>query len=81
MLASAEVARLFGWRRVFLGLLPVVACTGSMALPALLRLGRPAPADGAAQTGHSVTDGLRTAAGAGLADGMTGTSAAFGSCR
>ncbi len=63
---SAEVARLFGWRWVFLGLLPIVAATGSMALPALRRLGRPAPAEGTGKAGHRVIDGLRTAAGAGL---------------
>src|ERR1700756_2625483 len=38
---SAEVARLFGWRWVFLGLLPVVAIAGSIAVPALIRLGPP----------------------------------------
>src|ERR1039457_1376805 len=37
---SAEVARLFGWRWVFLGLLPFVAVTGSFAIPAPIRLGR-----------------------------------------
>ena len=31
----AAVARLFGWRWVFLGLLPLVAMTGSLALPGL----------------------------------------------
>ena len=30
---SAEVARAFGWRWVFLGLLPVVAVTASIAMP------------------------------------------------
>jgi MFS family permease len=38
---SAAVAALFGWRWVFLGLLPLVAVTGSLAVPALVRLGRP----------------------------------------
>ena len=38
---AAEVARAFGWRWVFLGLLPVVAVAGSIAVPALVRLGRP----------------------------------------
>src|SRR4029077_15522538 len=41
---SAEVAHLFGWRWVFLGLLPVVAVAGSIAVPALIRLGPPAAA-------------------------------------
>jgi MFS family permease len=57
---SAEVARLFGWRWVFLGLLPIVAVSGSFALPALIRLGRPAaPAAG----GHRLADGVLVALG------------------
>ncbi len=74
---SAVVASLFGWRWVFLGLLPLVAVTGSMAVPALVRLGKqPAaaahpPAAGsahppAAGTAHRLTDGLTAAAGTGL---------------
>ncbi|MBV9203938.1 MAG: MFS transporter [Actinobacteria bacterium] len=55
---SAEVARLFGWRWVFLGLLPVVAVAGSIAVPALIRLGPPAV--GQAQQ-HRLTDAVRTA--------------------
>jgi len=39
---AAAVAHLFGWRWVFLGLLPVVAVAGSIAMPALIRLGPPA---------------------------------------
>jgi MFS family permease len=35
---AAEVAHLFGWRWVFLGLLPLVAVAGSIAVPALVRL-------------------------------------------
>ena len=58
---SAEVARVFGWRWVFLGLLPVVAVAASIAVPALIRLGKPVSAP--AQE-HRLTDGLRTAAGA-----------------
>ena len=58
---SAEVARLFGWRWVFLGLLPVVAVAGSIAVPALIRLGPPAAAQARE---HRLTDGLLTAAGA-----------------
>src|SRR5262244_3980221 len=45
---AAEVAHVFGWRWVFLGLLPVVAVAGSIAAQALVRLGPPgagAPAD------------------------------------
>jgi len=60
---SAEVARLFGWRWVFLGLLPIVVVTGSIAVPALARLGPPGPAQARA---HRLTDGIRTAAAAAL---------------
>ena len=60
---AAAVAHAFGWRWVFLGLLPVVAVTGSIAVPALVRLGPPgAPRE----QEHRVTDGLLTAAGAAL---------------
>ena len=73
---SAEVARLFGWRWVFLGLLPVVAVAGGIAVPALVRLGPPA----ASQAGeHRLTDGLRTAAGATMFLG--GLSLAAGAAR
>ena len=60
---SAEVARLFGWRWVFLGLLPFVAVTGSFAIPALARLGRP---EESAADGHRLLDGVWVAAGAGM---------------
>jgi MFS family permease len=78
--ASAAVAQLFGWRWVFLGLVPVVVVTGSLAIPALVRLGR-APrvgAKGEANGGqeretekegaqeHRAADGLGAAAGAAL---------------
>jgi len=57
---SAQIAHVFGWRWVFLGLLPVVGIAGSIAVPALARLGRPQ----AAQTGeHKVTDAIRASAG------------------
>ena len=71
---SAEVARLFGWRWVFLGLLPVVAVAGSIAVPALIRLGPPAAAQARE---HRLTDGLRTAAGAAML--LAGLSLAAGS--
>ncbi len=61
---SAEVARVFGWRWVFLGLLPVVAVAGSIAVPALIRLGPPEARPAAEQ--HRLTDGIRTAAGAAM---------------
>ena len=60
---SAEVARLFGWRWVFLGLLPIVAVAASIAVPALIRLGPPAASGGEE---HRMIDGFRTAAGAAL---------------
>jgi MFS family permease len=60
---SAEVARVFGWRWVFLGLLPVVAVAGAIAVPSLVRLGRPASGQ---VSGHRLTDGILVAAGAGL---------------
>src|ERR1700730_11129975 len=61
---SAEVARQFGWRWVFLGLIPLVAVTGALAMPALLRLGAPAARS---PRGHRLLGGVATAAGAGLA--------------
>jgi MFS family permease len=57
---SAEVAHLFGWRWVFLGLLPVVAVAGGIAVPALVRLGPPG-AEPAAE--HRPVDAILTAAG------------------
>src|SRR5260370_5942293 len=71
---SAEVARLFGWRWVFLGLLPFIALTGPVAIPALVRLGR-GPAEvrrpgrspaHAADGGHRLIDGLGGAGSAAL---------------
>jgi MFS family permease len=57
---SAEVAHAFGWRWVFIGLIPVVGIAGSIAVPALAHLGRPR----VAQTGeHKVTDAVRASAG------------------
>ena len=60
---AAEVARAFGWRWVFLGLLPVVAVAGSIAVPALIRLGPPGT-PGTEE--HRLVDALGTAAGATL---------------
>jgi MFS family permease len=71
---SAEVTRLFGWRWVFLGLLPVVAIAGSIAVPALIRLGPP-PASALRE--HRLTDGLLTAAGTTML--LAGLSLAAGS--
>jgi MFS family permease len=65
---SAQVARQFSWRWVFLGLVPLVLLAGPMALPALLRLGRAKPANDVEDTAgeHRLDDAIRTAAGAGL---------------
>ena len=57
---SAQIAHAFGWRWVFLGLLPVVGIAGSIAVPALARLGRPHAARAAE---HKVTDAVRASAG------------------
>jgi MFS family permease len=60
---AALVAHAFGWRWVFLGLLPVVAVAGSIAVPALIRIGPP----GSASTAEPrLIDAFRTAAGATL---------------
>jgi MFS family permease len=67
---SAAVAALFGWRVVFLGLIPLVAVTGALALPALFRLGKPqrddATSPGRPGTEQRLIDGVAAAAGAGL---------------
>ena len=60
---AAEVARTFGWRWVFLGLLPFIALTGPLAIPALARLGPPA---GTAEDGHRLADGILAAVTTGL---------------
>ena len=44
---SAEVTRAFGWRVVFLGLIPLVGLAGALSLPPLARIGRPTSEDGA----------------------------------
>ncbi len=75
---SAAVASFFGWRWVFLGLLPLVAVTGSLAMPALLRLGRQPAAEGESPAAeHRLSHGLAAAAGAGLI--LTGLTLAAGS--
>src|SRR6266704_2370546 len=71
---SAEVSRAFGWRWIFLGLLPFVALTAPIALPALVKLGRaPDPTAG----GHRLIDGVGVAAAAGLV--LVGLTLAVGS--
>jgi MFS family permease len=69
---SAAVARAFGWRWVFLGLLPLVAVAGSIAMPALVRLGKPVASEASE---HKFVDAVRASAGtalllAGLAIGV-----------
>ena len=71
---AAEVAHLFGWRWVFLGLLPVVAVAGSIAVPALIRLGPPRSGQPGAPPR---IDGLPVAAGATMI--LAGLSLAAGS--
>jgi MFS family permease len=72
---AAAVASLVGWRWVFLGLLPLVAITASLAVPALFRLGARRPEGDADARGgagvepgaqHRLADGVGAAAGAGL---------------
>jgi len=60
---SAAVASAFGWRVVFLGLIPLVAIAGVLALPALVRLGRP-PKTRTAE--HRLLDATLTAVGTAL---------------
>jgi MFS family permease len=62
-LISAGVAHVFGWRWVFLGLLPLVAITGALALPGLVGLGRP---DRPPEVEHRLVDAVRAAVGTGL---------------
>jgi MFS family permease len=66
---SVAVAGFFGWRAVFLGLIPLVIVTGALALPALFRLGRPPQGGGPPSRPGSeqrLIDGLAAAGGAGL---------------
>jgi MFS family permease len=74
---SAAVAGIFGWRWVFLGLLPLVAVTGALAMPALFRLGKQPSSDGTPACEHRFTDGVTAAAGAGLV--LAGLTTAAGS--
>ncbi len=74
---SAAVAGLFGWRWVFLGLLPLVAATGTLAMPALFRLAKEPNPDGKPAAEHRLADGLAAAGGAGLV--LAGLTTAAGS--
>jgi MFS family permease len=76
---SALVAAQFGWRVVFLGLLPLVACATALTIGSLRRIGPPTePAPRATR----LVDAVRVAAGAGLLlaglTWMTGRSPALG---
>ena len=62
-LLAAAVARLVGWRWVFLGLLPLVAATALLALPGLARLGAP---DAKPVVEHRLVDAVAVAVGSGL---------------
>ena len=75
---SAEVAHLFGWRWVFLGLLPIVAVAGGIAVPALIRLGPPASSRAKE---HRMIDGFRTAASAAMILGGLTLAAGSGASR
>jgi MFS family permease len=68
---SAVVTRAFGWRVVFLGLIPLVGVAATLSLPFLARLGSPSPQEqpvSAAVAGdeHKLPDALRTALGGAL---------------
>jgi MFS family permease len=60
---SAAVTDLLGWRWVFLGLIPLIACAGLLALPAMLPLGRP---EGRPDIEHRLRDAFGAAAGSAL---------------
>ncbi len=60
---AAAVAHLFGWRWVFLGLIPLVLVAGPIAVPALVRLGR---TDAPPAEEHRIADAVRTALGTAL---------------
>ena len=70
---SALVVRHFGWRWIFLGLLPFVALAALLAVPGLAGI-RPVASEG---TPRRIRDALQTAAGVGiLLAGLTSTRAA-----
>jgi MFS family permease len=67
---SAAVASVFGWRMVFLGLIPLVVITGALTLPGLFRLGKQPQGEASPasrpENEHRFVDGLVAAAGAAL---------------
>jgi MFS family permease len=66
---AERIAQEVGWRWVFLGLVPLVACAGLFVLPAIFRIG---PVDGAAEAPRAsflrrrMVEATRVAAGAAL---------------
>ncbi|HWX75087.1 MAG TPA: MFS transporter [Solirubrobacteraceae bacterium] len=77
---SAGVTSAFGWRVVFLGLIPLVAIAGALALPPMARIGRPPPDAAASELSgvaeHKLSDALRTALGAALVLGALASGSA-----
>jgi MFS family permease len=67
---SVIVAERFGWRFVFLGIVPLVAAAAVLCVRALRTLGPPERAD---QAPHRPVDALRVAAGVGLVLGGLGS--------
>jgi MFS family permease len=69
-LLAAGVTRAFGWRVVFLGLIPLVALAGALSLGPLVRIGRPRRIDSTSGARsideHALGDALRTAVGGAL---------------
>jgi MFS family permease len=72
---SGVVSDAFGWRYVFVGLLPIVLFTGALTTPALHRLGAPA-ADGDPDPDRR-REALLVALGAGLVLGGTSSRSIF----
>jgi len=70
---AALITAAFGWRWVFLALVPVVVVAGGLAAPSMRRL-RPVPRDPDAEPPASTRDAGRVALGAGLLlGGLTAT--------
>ncbi len=63
--AAAVVGQHFGWRWVFLGLVPVVLICGGVVIGSVARI--PTPGGAAAAAGTNLRDALLVAVGAGLA--------------
>ncbi len=65
---AERVSDAFGWRWVFLGLVPLVAVAGSLVVPAMMRLGPPERATGEpfAAPRRRMVEAVRVAAGAAI---------------